>query len=365
MEKTSSESFLLFPCPGCNAQLQFKPNTQQMACEYCGTNVKIDNANPLQEKELQKQDFIAENLEAGKEDTVYKCTRCGAESTIAAATTTFVCAYCNFEVVNAEAYNTRNVQPHAIIPFKIDRQQAIAIFKEWAGAGKYAPRDIGKMELQEELRGIYLPFWTHSAETFSKWRGEAGEYYYETVEYTNSNGKRVTRREQFTKWTSRKGTYECAFDEVLVNGTTTVPHNSISTIMPFQLEQLVNYNENYLAGFESVVYDVGVTDSYKRAKHLMQEQLYTACRIDCSIDTHRGVKVDSSFSHETYKHILLPLWMCTFVYKGKDYPFLINGQTGKIEGVKPESRMSALTVSLIITAVMAIIYTLSRIFPNH
>jgi DNA-directed RNA polymerase subunit RPC12/RpoP len=365
MEKSSSDSFLLFSCPGCNAQLQFRPDTQQMACEYCGTHVKIDNGQPVQEKELHKQLFTAENLEAGKEEKVYKCTRCGAESTIPATTTTFVCAYCNFDVVNAEAHKSRNVQPTAIIPFKIDRQKAIEIFKQWAGKGKYAPRDIGKVALQEELRGIYLPFWTHSAETFSKWRGEAGEYYYVDLEEKDSKGNTVTRREQMTKWISRSGTYDCAFDEVLVNGSKEVPHQSISSILPFQLEQLVNYNESYLAGFESMVYDVDVNESFERAKNLMQDELNVACKLELAIDTSRGLKVNSNYSNQTYKHILLPLWMCTFVYKGKNYPFLINGQTGQIAGIKPESRASALKVSLIWTGVLTILYILSRIFPNH
>jgi hypothetical protein len=37
----------------------------------------------------------------------------------------------------------------------------------------------------------------------------------------------------------------------------------------------------------------------------------------------------------TYKHLLLPVWIGTYHYRGKEYHLLVNGQTGKIGGRKP------------------------------
>jgi hypothetical protein len=37
----------------------------------------------------------------------------------------------------------------------------------------------------------------------------------------------------------------------------------------------------------------------------------------------------------TFKHVLLPLWVGTYRYRGRQYPVLINGQTGKVSGEKP------------------------------
>lgn len=42
-------------------------------------------------------------------------------------------------------------------------------------------------------------------------------------------------------------------------------------------------------------------------------------------------------SNQSYKHILLPLWVCSYLYKNKRYHFLVNGQTGKNYGKKPVS----------------------------
>ncbi|MCH7650328.1 MAG: hypothetical protein IIA63_04105 [Nitrospinae bacterium] len=45
------------------------------------------------------------------------------------------------------------------------------------------------------------------------------------------------------------------------------------------------------------------------------------------------------FSSQTYKHILLPLWVGIYHHKDREFHVLINGQTGKIGGRKPIDRL--------------------------
>jgi len=33
--------------------------------------------------------------------------------------------------------------------------------------------------------------------------------------------------------------------------------------------------------------------------------------------------------------VFLPLWVGTYLYRGGEYPLLVNGQTGKVGGKKP------------------------------
>jgi hypothetical protein len=39
----------------------------------------------------------------------------------------------------------------------------------------------------------------------------------------------------------------------------------------------------------------------------------------------------------TFKHILLPVWVAAYRYGGKPYRFVVNGQTGKVQGERPYS----------------------------
>jgi hypothetical protein len=47
--------------------------------------------------------------------------------------------------------------------------------------------------------------------------------------------------------------------------------------------------------------------------------------------------------------------MCTYLYKQKEYSFLINGQTGKIYGNKPVSAIKVVITILFVLALIAVI----------
>ncbi|WP_295125249.1 hypothetical protein [uncultured Chitinophaga sp.] len=352
------DALLLFPCPGCNSQLYFNPKLQQLECSHCGTRVAIENgADQIRENDLHKQMSANADPSVTIEQLTYKCNRCGSQTAFNSETPTFICAYCNFEVVNPVAYKTRIIQPSGIVPFGVDQQRSVIIFKTWLGQGFWAPKDLTEFARQDGLHGMYLPFWTYDAQTFSSWTGYGGRYYYETEWYTDSQGKRQTRQVQRTEWIYRSGTYQHFFDDILIGGATELSQEEYESIFPFNLEAMVNFDPRYLSGWQADVYDVTVGDGYERAEDIMQNEIHAACAAQCRIDTYRDLNVNTQYSNQTYKHVLLPIWICSYMYKNKKYHFLINGQTGKIHGKKPVSTGKVvLAVLLALLVIVAIIY---------
>lgn len=353
MEPTTSAPLLLFPCPGCNSQLYFDARHQQLVCEHCGTKVAIDqSASQIKEHSLRRQLTDGQDAAVTVEQLVYKCNRCGSQSVYTTETPTFVCSFCNFEAVNPVAYKTRIIQPSGMVPFRIDKQQSLTIFKNWLGKGWLAPNDLKEFARHDALHGIYLPFWTYDAQTYSQWSGYGGRHYYETEYYTDGQGKRQSRQVQRTQWIHRSGTYEHFFDDILIGGADELSQREYESIFPYKLEELVNFDARYLSGWKADVYDIAVHDGYEKAEAIMKDSIYAACADLCRIDTYRDLQVTTSYSNQTYKHILLPLWLCSYVYKNKNYHFLINGQTGRIHGKKP---VSAAKVILLVLAILVVI----------
>jgi DNA-directed RNA polymerase subunit RPC12/RpoP len=295
------------------------------------------------------------------EQQVYKCNRCGSQSVFTTETPTFVCSFCNYEAVNPVAYKTRIIQPSGMVPFMIDRQQSLTIFKTWLGKGWLAPNDLQEFARHDALHGIYLPFWTYDAQTDSEWSGYGGRYYYETEYYTDSQGKRQSRQVQRTEWIYRSGDYEHFFDDILIGGADELSQQEYESIFPYKLEELVNFDARYLSGWKADVYDIAVHDGYEKAEAIMKDAIYEACADLCRIDTYRDLDVNTSYSDQTYKHILLPIWLCSYVYKNKNYHFLINGQTGRIHGKKP---LSAIKVTLLVLAILAVIVAIVLFAQN-
>jgi len=366
MEQVKNESVLLFACPGCNAQMYFNPKLQELECTHCGTHVPIEKSSGnIKENSLQPQLNGAEDASAAVEQMVYKCGRCGAQAVLTTDTATYTCSYCNFEMVNPVAYKTRVIQPAGIVPFQVDKQQSDDIFKTWLGKGIWAPRDLKKFAKEDGLHGVYLPFWTFDSQTHSDWTGYGGRYYYITEEYTDNAGKTQTRRVQKTEWIYRSGTYDQFFDDVLIAGSTELGQAACSAIYPYRLGELEDFDARFISGWEATVYNVPVKDAYAEAEAIMGSVILGACQKLCCIDTYKDVQAETEYYDQTYKHILLPVWMCTYLYKQKKFSFLINGQTGKIYGKKPVSAVKVvITVFIILAIIILIIYFANQPRPQ-
>ena len=78
-------------------------------------------------------------------------------------------------------------------------------------------------------------------------------------------------------------------------------------------------------------------------------------------DTQRGLSVDSDFYDQTFKHLILPVWLCSYRFNNKTFQFAVNGQTGKINGQKPISAIKVtLFVLLILTIIMATYFIIQQ-----
>jgi hypothetical protein len=67
--------------------------------------------------------------------------------------------------------------------------------------------------------------------------------------------------------------------------------------------------------------------------------------------------MDVDWRNETFKHVILPIWMAAYRYNGKSYRFLVNGQTGEVQGERPWSVWKiAFAVILAATIILGALY---------
>ena len=86
------------------------------------------------------------------------------------------------------------------------------------------------------------------------------------------------------------------------------------------------------------------------------------CSQDVPGDTHRSLSVRNQFSHVTFKHVLLPIWIAAYRYRGQPYQFLVNGQTGEVVGKAP---WSVWKISLAVIAAVLVIATISYLYYQY
>jgi hypothetical protein len=102
---------------------------------------------------------------------------------------------------------------------------------------------------------------------------------------------------------------------------------------------------------------VPLAEGDAQAKARMARIIEQDARRDIGGDEQRVHDIDTDYADETFKHILLPVWMAAYKYNGKSYRFLVNGQTGEVQGERPWSIWKiGFTVLLVAALALGAVY---------
>lgn len=331
-----------FDCRQCGAKLSFAPGERSLRCPHCGT------ANDIPTAERGQADAATEELDyaghlarqAGNEPTIERqtvhCPACGADSQLAENVVADTCPFCASPII-AAAHTQRTIRPRAIAQFEIPESRALDLFRQWIRGLWFAPNELSKAcRAERGLKGIYLPFWTYDANSDTAYRGERGDYYYETETHT-VNGRSETRTVRRTAWRPVGGEVSVSFDDVLVIASHTLPDGLAGNIGPWQLERLEPYRDEFVSGFSLEAYQIGLEPAFHTAREQMKDGIRDAIRADIGGDEQRIAEMHPHFRDITFKHLLLPVWLSSYRYAGKSYRFIVNGQTGRVHGERPYS----------------------------
>ena len=94
---------------------------------------------------------------------------------------------------------------------------------------------------------------------------------------------------------------------------------------------------------------MGLRQGFQEAQKVMEPRIAQTIRSDIGGDVQRISSANSSYDKITFKHILLPVWICAYRYKEKVYRFLINARTGEVQGERP---WSAIKIALAVLSAL-------------
>ncbi len=331
-----------FPCKNCGARLEFAPGSTAMRCPYCGTENAIQvEAKPIVERQIEELQLMAKTTATGlgTETKNFKCKNCTATSSFPGNVRATRCPFCGSDVVFEQAPNPNVVRPESVLPFQINADGATQKFRNWLRTRYLAPGALKKMAQLAKIEGMYAPFFTYDAQADSDWSGEAGHYYYTTVRRGNQ-----TVQQRQVRWDHRSGHHAQFYDDVLICASTGLPERIVTKAYPFHLKALVPYSPQYLAGFAAEEYSVDPRQGWEKAKGQVTQNEQRECSKALDGDTQRGLRVNTRLSRITWKHMLLPLYVAAYMYGAKTYRFVVNGQTGEVQGEAPISWIKVLAI---------------------
>jgi hypothetical protein len=149
------------------------------------------------------------------------------------------------------------------------------------------------------------------------------------------------------------------YDDELICASKGLSGGLIERIEPFTTSQPAPYTDQMLAGSEAEEYSLDPREGWQRAAQKMLGHEREACSRLLGGDTQRNLQVSTNLSGVTFKHLLLPVYISSYQYKGKSWRFMINGQTGKIVGDRPLDWVKVLAVVGVVVVVLVVIAKLA------
>ena len=352
-----------YQCPACTAPLHYSAKSGKLECDYCGSSFDVAEIEALYARKeaeaaaaKQAADAKAEAAQAAKAEAaeaaaasggwdtsdlsrdwgaeadglrVYSCPSCGAELICAQSTAATACPYCGNPAIVPGQFSGA-LRPDYILPFRLSKDDAVQALRAHYKGKPFLPRSFTSANHIEQIQGVYVPFWLFDggAEGAASYRA-SNTNVYETGDYeiTETRHYHVVRAGSL------------AFEKIPVDASSKMPDDHMDSIEPFDYAQLRPFSTAYLPGYLADKYDVTIDDSRDRADTRCRETLAQALR-----DTVTGYgacvteREDIALRRGKVHYALLPVWMLSTKWRGQDFLFAMNGQTGKLVGDLPTDR---------------------------
>jgi hypothetical protein len=357
-------------CPKCGAtDISLNVSKGLLRCNFCRHEFELEKAADPEADLSKLEGFVvgsgAQDIIADTNDVLtFKCSSCAAEVVIDTAQATQArCHWCR-NTLSVQQQIPNGAVPDVVLPFNLKREEAKAEIEKFVAKRKfYAHPEFKKEFNADNVMGVYLPYMIVDVNAHSTLVGQ-GEH--EVRRYTVGTGK-----DKETYYDADLYDVEREFD-IVVEGLTVESsadkrnnkvrnktNNVINSIMPFDTENSVKWNANYLKGYTSEKRDTNVeelkgvvnTQAKDIARHKTNE---TLSNYDRGV---RWTKENMSVKGQQWKAAYLPVWLYSYHQKQKNllHYVAVNARTKETMGSVPIHMPKLLIISAIVELIGVIL----------
>ena len=312
-------------CPKCGStDIETNVSSGKLRCNFCRHEFEAEKVKGLVEDVSKLEGEViasgAQNIVADTNDVLtFKCSSCGAEVVIDTSSASQArCHWCrNTLSVNQQIPN--GSIPDVVLPFTVKRDDARTEIEKFVGKRKFfAHPDFKKEFTTNNIMGVYFPYMLVDVNAHAKLVGE-GEH--QTRSYT-----RGTENNQRTYYDADayhvERDFDIAIDDLSIesnsdrlnNASKEKTNNIINAIMPFDTENCVKYNANYLKGYTSEKRDTNI-EQLKEIINIQAKDIARFAANDTLKNYDRGVAwstEDLKVKGQQWQAAYLPVWLYSY-----------------------------------------------------
>lgn len=328
---------MIFKCKNCGGNVIYSPERHTMFCPFCES-----------EKSEERTD------ESLGELTI--CPNCGGEVKLEDHTSATRCPSCDCYLILNERVEGQYA-PKTIIPFQLGKETCKQSLREKFKKARFAPTDFLSEVKLNSMQGIYVPFWFYDYDTHWDFRAEGTKVRSWTsgdTAYTETSYYDIVRD------------IDMVFQRIPVDASQQMPDDVMDLVEPFDYGQMIGFTPEFMSGFYAEKYNMPSGEVENRAKAKMRDDADQLLK--SSYSGYSSVKVqrrEMQIRGSQADYGLLPVWKYLYKYKDQEYPFYVNGQTGKIVGTPPISKKKVWVYTGTIWASLTIILVLIQMIGSY
>lgn len=351
-------------CPNCGANATyFEPSIGKLFCPYCESvfDGKKLEETPINTLEGNIIGSGAQRIEENFNNIVtVRCNGCGAEVIIDTNETTVKrCHWCR-GILSINERIANGAVPDAILPFLVSKEDAKKEIDKFVQSRSFfaLPKFKGEYKI-DNIMGVYLPYMLIDANITCDFEGTG-----EKLVSVHGSGKSrmydasVYKVKRTFNMTLENLTMETSSDK-MDKYDTSKTNNIINSIMPFDAENCVRFQSNYLTGFTSEKRDTNVGDLNKKA--LTQIKDVARHTLNGYLKQYdRGIRWDKEEVNvigSRWISAYLPVWLYSYYEKGNKqlHYVAVNGRTKELMGSIPINKSGLFTISAFIETIALMI----------
>lgn len=327
---------ILKKCDSCGSNLAFDPSSGDLKCAMCGTLYPFSAKTSFCRRKMDFETLSAFDKLDGKNLTIPKCKCCGASLGGKIMSITSKCEYCGATMVPEDFAST----PDGLVPYAFDEALAQKKFGEELKRKHFIPKALKKGVVPNKIESVYIPAFSFSSNVKGEYNGRLYE------RKTDNDGNSYKRKFNVS------GTEYADYDDIMVECSEHITQSELKSIEPFDMDKSKAFMPEFVCGYSVEYYNRTVEDSAKIAKEIMQERLKNKALKNYTYDGVDYFNMSYKYSDSTYSYMLLPTYKINFTYKGKEYSSLLNGQTGKLGGNLPSTKLKTVLITLGVLALI-------------
>ncbi|MDO4978918.1 MAG: TFIIB-type zinc ribbon-containing protein [Candidatus Saccharibacteria bacterium] len=353
-------------CPSCGAtDISTNLKTGKLRCNFCRFEFNLDKVKGMVEN---LEELKGEVIGSGASDisksadsklmVTLKCESCGAEVVIEADETTQArCHWCrNTLSINNQLPN--GAIPDVVLPFGVTKADAEAEIRKFVEKRKFFAHPKFKAEFTtENICGVYFPYMLIDVNGHASFSG-TGEH--QTRSYTVGSGNNKKHYYDADAYHVERD-FDILIHGLSLESSADKLHNSkdstnnvINAIMPFDTENCVCFNANYLRGFTSEKRDTNIDDLKEIARNEATDVARFAAN-ESLAHYDRGVAWNTQKfeAHgQQWQSAYLPVWLYSYQQKKGEESLLhyvaVNARTKEVMGSVPIHQPKLLLISALI-----------------